>query len=118
MSSNLAAELADLAPFRLTSPPKDVTIYGYSGKHLELTVPKIDFAECLGGELKSWVAPFDVAEEGDAFYGYPGPGYTEEFWILDVEGSRLMIAAERSPDSPSEDIAEMGTVLESVQIDP
>ena len=115
---DLAAALADLAPFRVTSPPKDVTIYGYSGSHLELTVPKIDFTGCAGGQLKSWVAPFDVAEEGDAFYGYTDPGYTEEFWILDVDGSRLMIAAERSPDSPSEDIAEMRAVLESIQIDP
>jgi len=115
---DLAAALADLAPFRVTSPPSDVTIYGYRGKHLELTVPKIDFTGCAGGQLKSWVAPFDVAEEGDAFYGYTDPGYTEEFWILDVDGSRLMIAAERSPDSPSEDIAEMRAVLESIQIDP
>ena len=38
---DLAAALADLAPFRVTSPPKDVTIYGYSGKHLELTVPDL-----------------------------------------------------------------------------
>ena len=54
---DLAAALADLAPFRVTSPPTDITIYGYRGKHLELTVPKIDFAECVGGNLKSWIAP-------------------------------------------------------------
>jgi hypothetical protein len=28
---DLAIALADLAPFRVTSPPKDVTIYGYHG---------------------------------------------------------------------------------------
>ena len=39
----------------------------------------------------------DATAEGDAYYGYTGPGYTEEFWILDVEGTSLMIAAERSP---------------------
>jgi hypothetical protein len=38
---DLAAALADLAPFRVTSPPKDMTIYGYRGKYLELTVPDL-----------------------------------------------------------------------------
>ena len=64
----------------------------------------------------SWVAPFDTPPD-DAFYGYTGPGYTEEFWILDVDGSRLMIAAERSPDSPSEDLAELRDILGSIRIE-
>ena len=57
-------------------------------KHLVLTVPGLRvegpgdraFATCVGQQLKSWVAPFDT-EPGDAYYGYTGPGYTEEFWI-------------------------------------
>jgi hypothetical protein len=110
---DLAAALADLAPFRVTAPPTDITIYGYRGKHLELTVPKIDFAECIGGKLKSWIAP-----PYGAFYGYTGPGHIEEFWILDVEGSRLVIAADRSPGSPAKDIAEMRAILDSIQIEP
>jgi hypothetical protein len=48
------------------------------------------FTECDEGNLKSWVAPMDTADEGDAFCGYTGPGYVEEFWILDVEGTRLI----------------------------
>ena len=47
-----------------------------------------------------------------------GPGYREEFWILDVEGTRLMIAAEQSPGSPSEDIAERDAILDSIRIEP
>jgi hypothetical protein len=124
--NHLAAALADLAPFRVTSPPKDVTIYGFSGKHLELTVPDLSvegqgddrrFTECIGGNLKSWVAPFDT-EPGDAFYGYTGPGYSEEFWILDVDGTRLMIAAERSAGSPTEDLTELRAILDSIRIEP
>ena len=124
---DLAAALADLAPFRVTSPPKDVTIYGYRGKHLELTVPDLPvegqgddrrFTECMEGTLKSWVAFIDTAEEGDAFYGYTGPGYREEFWILEVEGTRLMIAAERSPGSPPEDLAELRAILDTIEIKP
>ncbi len=112
---DLATALADLAPFQVTSPPKDVTVYGYSGRYLELTVPNISvkgsgdnlrFTGCTDGDLKSWVAPFDTEPE-DAFYGYTGSGYTEEFWILDVEGTRLVIAAERSAGSPEKDLAEL-----------
>jgi hypothetical protein len=123
---DLATALAALAPFQVTSPPKDVTMFGYSGKHLELTVPDLPvdgvgdrvFTGCAGRQLKSWVAPFDTAQPGDAFYGYTGPGYSEEFWILNVEGTRLMIAAERSPGSPSGDLAELRTILDSIRIEP
>jgi hypothetical protein len=129
---DLATALADLAPFRVTSPPKDVTIYGYSGKHLELTVPDIPFefrrdgtlfTECTGFDwhvkyLMSWIAPHLVGRGGYAFYGYTAPGATEEFWILDVEGTRLVISAVRSPGSPSEDLAEQGAILDSIRIEP
>ncbi len=124
---DLAAALADLAPFRVTSAPKDVTIYGYSGKHLELTVPDLPvegegddrrFTGCVDGNLKSWVAAIDT-EPGDAFYGYNGePGRTEEFWILDVEGTRLVIEANWSPTSPRKDVAELRAILDSIQIEP
>jgi hypothetical protein len=125
---DLTTALANLAPFQVTSPPKDVTIYGYSGKYLELTVPDLpvvgegdnrEFAECIDGVLKSWVGPIDAAEQGDAFYGYNAePGRTEEFWILDVDGNRLMIEANWSPASPSEDVAEMRAILGSIRIEP
>jgi len=64
------------------------------------------------------VAPIDTAEPGDAYYGYTGPGYREEFWILDVERTRLMIVAERSPGSPPEDLAEQLAILDSIRIEP
>ena len=104
-----------------------MTIDGYSGKHLELTVPDLPveevggdrrFTGCQEGTLKSWVAFVDT-EPGDAFYGYNGePGRTEEFWILDVDGTRLMIEANWSPASPRKDVAEMRAILDSIRIDP
>jgi hypothetical protein len=126
-ADDLATALADLAPFRVTSPPTDITIYGYRGKHLELTVPDLPmkgrgddrrFAGCVDGNLKSWVDPLSESEEEDAFYGYSGPGHTEEFWILDVDGSRLVIEANWSPGSPPEDMAAMRAILDSIRIEP
>jgi hypothetical protein len=125
--NDLATALADLAPFRVTSPPKDVTIFGYSGKYLELTVPDLPvegdpgddrrFTGCIDGNLKSWVGAIDT-EPGDAYYGYTGPGFREELWILDVDGTRLVIAAERSPGSPRKDVAELSAILDSIRIEP
>jgi hypothetical protein len=67
---------------------------------------------------RKWVAFIDTAEEGDAFYGYTGRGYKEEFGILDVEGTRLMIAAGRSPGSPRKDLLELSAILDSIRIEP
>ena len=118
---DLATALADLAPFRVTSPPEDVSIYGYSGQHLELTVPNLAvsdnvFTGCEDGKLMSWIGAIDTTP-GDAYYGYTGPAYTEEFWLLDVDGDRLMIAAEQSPGSPPKDIEELRDILHSIQIE-
>jgi hypothetical protein len=120
---DLATALADLAPFRVTSPPKDVTTHGYSGKYLELTVPDLPFKGhggdrffpgCDGKTLMSWIAPLV-----GGFYGYNGEaGRTEEFWILDAEGSRLVIEANWSPASPRQDVAEMRAILHSIRIEP
>lgn len=121
---DLAAALADLAPFRVTSPPTEVTMHGYRGKHLELTVPDLpvertseglEFARCEDRNLTSWLSPWDPVE---GFFGHSGPGYTEEFWILDVEGTRLVIVAHTTPKAPAQNIAERRAVMDSIRIEP
>jgi len=120
---DLATAMANLAPFRVTTPPEDVTAYGYSGKHLAWIVPDLpvhgpanglQFTGCESRDIKSW----DANGANDPYYGYTGPGYTEEFWILDVEGTRLVIAAERSAGSPADALAEQQAILDSIQIEP
>ena len=122
--NDLAAALAELAPFRVTSPPTGVTMHGYRGKHLELTVPDLpvedtpeglEFPKCEDRNLTSWVSPWDPVE---GFYGHSGAGYTEEFWILDVEGTRLVIVAHATPNASAEAIAERRGVIDSIRIAP
>ena len=111
---DLATALADLGPLVVSSPPGDVTVHGYSGKHLELRVPETtNFIKCVGGELISWDAPV----LSYPFHGY-FPGSIEEFWILDVRGSRLVIVAQRSTHSPPGDVAEMRALFNSIEIEP
>jgi hypothetical protein len=120
---DLATGLTNLSPFVVTSPPSDVTVYGFSGKHLQLAVPELRYEprgddffwpDCNEGLLRTWIAPV----LSFAFWGYSSPQQTEDFWILDVEGIRLMISATWSPDSPPQDVTEMQAVLDSIEIVP
>jgi len=120
---DLATAMANLAPFRVTSPPEDVNAYGYSGKHVAWIVPNLpvhgpanglQFTGCGSGDLKSW----DQNGENDPFYGYTGPHFREEFWILDVDGTRLVIETGWSAGSPSEALAELRAILDSIRIEP
>jgi len=120
---DMATALADLKPFDLTKPPTAVTTFGFSGKYLELTVPDLafedfddgnKFTDCTDGELWSWIGkPLSFAN-----HAYSHPGQVEEIWLLDVEGSRLMIVAGTSPGSSEGDIAELRMILESIDIVP
>ena len=44
---DLAAALADLAPFQVTSAPTSVSMWGYRGKYLEVTVPADESLEAV-----------------------------------------------------------------------
>ncbi|HYN31806.1 MAG TPA: hypothetical protein VES40_04215, partial [Ilumatobacteraceae bacterium] len=117
---DLATALAELAPFEVSSPPTDVSVFGYQGKYVQLTVPDTPvasegFTDCVGGKIRSWINRYNPA----AFYGYNGePGRIEEFWILDVDGTRLVIETNWSPASPEADVAEMRTIFDSIRIQP
>jgi len=120
---NLATALARLAPFRTSDPPTNITLDGYEGKHLTLRLSNVEFVReadgdavftrCTNGEIWSWVAP----PLSDAFYGYQ-PDDIEEFWLVDVAGTRLVIESLQSADSPPEVIDEMRAILESIRIEP
>lgn len=118
---DLATALAELEPFEVTTEPTPVTIYGHSGTYLALTVPPMEtkvrgdtlaFTDCMDEQLKSWIgAPLSYG-----FWGYTGPGMVEELWVLDVDGRRLLISANYRPDSPPQDVAELRSILDSIEI--
>ena len=120
---DLATALARLDPFQVTSAPKDVTVQGYSGKHLQLAVPNIpvsndQFVGCFNGNLASWFSP--IHDEGlSAFFGYNAePGRTEDFYILDVDGTRLVLTTMSGPKSRPQDLAELEAMFDSINIEP
>jgi hypothetical protein len=105
----LATALANQAG-RQASDPIDIVLGGYRGKRLELTAPT-DLSAC-NGFLHTW-ADVGGAETG----GWPaGAGQTDEIYILDVAGSRLVIVAAHWPRTLQDDLVELNKVVASIQI--
>lgn len=104
---DLADALANQA-LRGDAVPTDVTVDGFAGKLIELTVPlDIDFADCDQAEFRSWEDRY-----------HQGPGQHDSVYIIDVEGVRLVLDAAYLPGSSSDDRAELQGILDSVEIDP
>jgi hypothetical protein len=70
------------------------------------------FAGCVQDAFVSWrVGPTGVR-------GYQGPHQAMEFWILDVDGRRLLIETTRFPESSASDVAELEQLVDSIRIEP
>jgi hypothetical protein len=117
---DLATALSELSPFELTEPPTDVTLLGYEGKYLKITVPDLrvtgsgdraEYADCVDGNLQSW-----IDWSGEPFYGYNAePGRYDEYWILDVDGTRVVISINSSPAMPEEDLDAARAIIDSIE---
>ncbi|MGZ8512267.1 MAG: hypothetical protein ACXWWL_02395, partial [Candidatus Limnocylindria bacterium] len=88
--------------------PTDVTIDGYQGKLLEMTVPSdIDIATCDSGEFRSWLGRY-----------HQGPGQTDRVYILDVNGESQVLISHHMPDATAEELAEQQVVFDSIDFLP
>ena len=101
-----------------------VTIDGFDGKQIELTFPShYDGEECSPN--------FSARAEGIPLYfrcNYGGskwcdslvqavlPNQHQNIWVLDVDGSRLVIMATSFPDTPQQDRADQDEIVASIQI--
>ncbi len=110
---DLATALADQARRHATTPT-DVTLGGYTGRHLTLRVPRhSEFSTCDLGYFVSWDAP-----PSSAFGRYQqGPGQVDELWILDVDGFRLVIDAGYWGSTPARIRAEIHRIVDSVRVE-
>jgi len=82
----LAAAVATAPGTKLVKGPSDVTLGGHPAKHVVLKVRKND--ACDPGFFYTWRDVY-----GGAFWRTTGPGDTIRVWIVDVDGTRLFIAA-------------------------
>ena len=108
---DLAAAWADLPAFDATIPT-DITVDGFDGKLVEFTVPAYDESDCAYGEFMLLRNP-----DGADGYWAQAPNQHHQVRILDVNGTRVVIAASWYPDTSAEDRADIDEILQSVQIE-
>ncbi len=109
----LVAALVD-QPMRNATTPVEVTVDGYQGFMLEWSVPTdIDFSTCDEGFFESWTA---LGWSSDRYQ--QGPGQVDRLWILDIDGSRLVIDAMYMPGATEQDREELFAVVDSIQFEP
>ncbi len=92
------------------SRPQDVTFEGHEGVRMTVQVPpNIRFQDCADSEYRSWTAlPY-----GGRYH--QGPGQIDELWILDVDGTRVVIEAAYFPETAPEHRRELRRVVESIR---
>jgi len=114
----IAAALAAQAS-RDATAPVDVTVGGYAGKTITLEVPmsyqvegatrEEEFAACD----KSIFGMYQVEGETEPARNNQGPGQIDELWILDVNGSIVILDAMYGPAVPAALVEEMRAIAES-----
>jgi hypothetical protein len=122
---DLANVWGKLPGFTATTPV-DITVDGYTGKRVDFTLPDYDKTECVADEFNEgnwfllWTAPTDAprqtAQQLDGMQWAWGPEQQNRLWILDVDGTRLVIHEESNPGTTPEQLAGMDQFLASVQI--
>jgi hypothetical protein len=106
---DLASAWANLPGFNATAVT-DITVDGYHGKQVEFTVPDYNETFCSYGDFKL----LNAVGGGD--YWAQGPNQHHQLWILDVNGTRLVIAATDFSDTSPQDRAVIEEILASIQI--
>jgi hypothetical protein len=101
---DLAAALATQAGTE-SSDPVPVTIDGHDGLYLDYTYPG---GECA--HLTRW-----PTSAGDRL---ALTGERDQVWILDVDGTRLVLDAFSFPGTTDEDLAEMREMIENLDLPP
>jgi hypothetical protein len=104
--ADLVTALGSLRGLR-ASPPSDVTLGGYAGKGIDLTVSDPGSA-CEGALWKV---------TGNDAVPAPGPGSRLSLSILDVDGTRLVVAARMNAGADADTAAQVQAILGSIRID-
>jgi hypothetical protein len=108
---DLASVWANYPAFDATVPT-DVSVDGFDGKQVEFTVPDFNEDDCPYGEFMLLEG---VDTPGDGYWAQ-GPNQVHQLRIVDVDGTRVVIAGIWFPDTPVEDRADIDTILDSIKI--
>lgn len=94
-----------------TSQAVPVTLGGYDGIYVELTAPtNLDYSTCRGERLTI----FDTTAKG-GHHWIADPGVVERYWVLDVDGERVVLTGALSPEITDSQTEQLEQIVESVQ---
>jgi len=94
-------------------PIMDVTVDGYSGKSVELTVAT-DILTCGAGDDGFWLW---ASPDGDRRY-VQASDEMDRIYALDVDGTRFTFNARLPADATAEERAELEAIIASMDIEP
>lgn len=88
-----------------TTQPVPVSLDGHEGVYLEMSVhPLFDVSRCHGEELILWTGPEDPGTD---------PGLVIRYWVLDVDGQRIVLAVNTGADATTETVAKFTAIAEA-----
>jgi hypothetical protein len=85
--------------------PSDIVVDGFAGKYVEYTTPATGCPDGFG----PWETP-----NGTVMF----PSTDARYWVLDVDGTRLVILAYLWEEATSQGRAELQAIIDSVEITP
>ena len=103
----LVSALASI-PGTGASQPSDVTVDGFRGKSIEITV--IDNIDTCPGGFYVWKSPVDGHFVQDT-------NEIDRVYVLDVNGERVTFEARFSPRTTAADAAELEAIIKSIDIE-
>lgn len=112
---DLANALASLQDFE-TSAPADVTVGGYDGKRVVLTVPS-------DADVDPAADPHSATCHGGKFSLYDGrwyqaTGQADDMYILDLDGERQTVVVSTTPGTPNDVVDQLRAMVASLEIQP
>lgn len=108
----LVAALAERPDF-VEGSIEPTTINGHQGRRLVLAVPDdLDFETCASGRYIDWLNSSDGGLRWSQ-----GPGQLEELFIVDVDGQRVVLDISSFPDTPTEDLARIRSIVDSIRFE-
>lgn len=104
----LATALGDVPAMDATAP-SNVSVAGFAGQQMELIAPEV-WDGCEDNEGQIW-------ETSGGAHPRLAPGTHVRLWIIDVDGTRLVLAVLDNGAGPAE-VAEAQAIVDTIQIEP